>query len=65
MANTLELVADPTRGTGSGPSGRLVRDGNIPAVLYGKGIEPVAAFLPVFLCAPLHRQDQCINTLIH
>lgn len=46
MANTLELVADPTRGTGSGPSGRLVRDGNIPAVLYGKGIEPVAVSVP-------------------
>lgn len=46
MANTLELVADPSRGTGSGPSGRLVREGNIPAVLYGKGIEPVAVAVP-------------------
>ena len=46
MPNQLELVADPTRATGTGAAGRLVRDGQIPAVLYGRGIEPFAVSVP-------------------
>jgi large subunit ribosomal protein L25 len=42
MSQQLDLAADTSRGTGTGPSGRLRREGLIPAVLYGQGIEPVA-----------------------
>ena len=46
MSNKLELVADPTRATGTGPSGRLRREGQVPAVIYGLGIDPVAVSVP-------------------
>ena len=42
MSNQLELAADPTRATGSGPSGRLRRTGNVPATVYGLGTDPVS-----------------------
>jgi large subunit ribosomal protein L25 len=34
------LSADPARATGSAASRRLRRDGKVPAVLYGHGIDP-------------------------
>jgi large subunit ribosomal protein L25 len=37
----LVLTADPTRPIGTRPSRRLRREGRIPAVVYGLGIEPV------------------------
>lgn len=42
MSNQLELAADPTRATGSRPSGRLRREGNVPATVYGLGTDPVS-----------------------
>ncbi len=42
MSQQLDLVADSSRGIGSGPAGRLRREGKIPAVLYGGGADPVA-----------------------
>ena len=42
MSNQLELAAEPTRATGSGPSGRLRREGNVPATVYGLGTDPVS-----------------------
>ncbi len=46
MPNQLELVADCTRGIGTGPSGRLRREGQVPAVVYGLGIDPIAISVP-------------------
>ena len=46
MSQQLDLVADSSRGTGTGPAGRLRREGKIPAVLYGLGAEPVAVAVP-------------------
>jgi large subunit ribosomal protein L25 len=46
MSQQLDLVADSSRGTGTGPAGRLRREGKIPAVLYGQGAEPVAVAVP-------------------
>ncbi len=46
MSNQLELVADCTRGIGTGPSGRLRREGQVPAVVYGLGIDPIAISVP-------------------
>ena len=46
MSNQLELVADASRGTGTRPSGRLRRDGQVPAVVYGLGVDPVAISVP-------------------
>jgi len=46
MSTQLQLVADPTRETGTGPSGRLRREGQVPAVIYGLGIDPVAVSVP-------------------
>jgi large subunit ribosomal protein L25 len=46
MSQQLDLVADSSRGTGSGPAGRLRREGKVPAVLYGLGAEPVAVAVP-------------------
>ena len=42
MSQQLNLVADSSRGIGSGPAGRLRREGKVPAVLYGLGLDPVS-----------------------
>lgn len=36
------LIAEPGRQTGSGPARRLRADDKIPAVVYGRGMEPVS-----------------------
>ena len=40
MMNTFEIVAEPRTAQGKGASRRLRREGKIPAILYGTGIEP-------------------------
>jgi len=40
MINTFEIVAEPRTAQGKGASRRLRREGKIPAILYGTGIEP-------------------------
>jgi large subunit ribosomal protein L25 len=42
MADDITLVAETGRTTGSAASRRLRADGKIPAVLYGRGADPVA-----------------------
>jgi large subunit ribosomal protein L25 len=37
-----ELLAEPGRPVGSRPARRLRTDGKIPAVVYGRGVEPVS-----------------------
>lgn len=56
MSQQLDLVADTSRGTGTGPAGRLRREGRIPAVLYGRGAEPVA------IAVPWRELRQCLIT---
>ncbi len=41
MSQQLELAADPSRAIGTGPSGRLRREGHVPAVVYGLGGDPI------------------------
>ncbi|MFH1812359.1 MAG: 50S ribosomal protein L25 [Pseudomonadota bacterium] len=42
MSNMFPMVAEKREDTGKGPNRRLRNSGMIPAVLYGKGLEPVA-----------------------
>jgi large subunit ribosomal protein L25 len=42
MADDITLVAEPGRTTGSAASRRLRANGKIPAVLYGRGADPVS-----------------------
>lgn len=37
-----KLLAEPGRQTGSRPSRRLRSDGRVPAVVYGRGVDPVS-----------------------
>lgn len=38
----IQLVVEPGRPKGTGPSRRLRHDGRIPAVVYGHGIDPIS-----------------------
>lgn len=42
MSDQVELHADPRPARGKGVAGRLRRDGRVPAILYGHGVEPTA-----------------------
>jgi large subunit ribosomal protein L25 len=42
MADDITLVAETGRSTGSAASRRLRADGKVPAVLYGRGADPVS-----------------------
>jgi len=46
MADDVVLIAEPRNERGSGPAGRLRREGRLPAVVYGLGEEVTAVTVP-------------------
>jgi large subunit ribosomal protein L25 len=46
MADDVVLIAEPRTERGSGPAGRLRREGRLPAVVYGRGGESTAVSVP-------------------
>lgn len=46
MADDVVLIAEPRTERGTGPAGRLRREGRLPAVVYGLGAEATAVTVP-------------------
>lgn len=46
MADDVVLIAEPRSERGSGPAGRLRREGRLPAVVYGRGEEAASVTVP-------------------
>lgn len=61
----LVLTADPTRPKGTRPSRRLRREGQIPAVVYGLGSDPVAIAVDWRELRRCLTTDAGINAVIH
>src|SRR5262245_43602863 len=61
----LVLTADPTRTTGTGASRRLRREGQIPAVVYGLGADPVAVSVGWRELRQCLKTDAGINAVIN
>ena len=61
----LVLTADPTRTTGTRPSRRLRREGQIPAVVYGLGGDPVSVAVDWRELRACLKTDAGVNAVIH
>jgi large subunit ribosomal protein L25 len=64
MADQHILTAQKRSERGSGPAGRLRREGNVPAVVYGLGTETVPVSVPARALGHILAADTGANTLI-
>ena len=64
MADQHVLTAHKRTERGSRPAGRLRRQGNVPAVLYGLGADTVAVSVPTRALSHILAADTGANTLI-
>ena len=58
------LVAEPRTTLGSRPSGRLRREGKVPAVVYGLGTDTVSVTVPARELQHILAGESGANTLI-
>ena len=64
MADQVTLAAQPRAGRGKGEARRLRRDGRVPAVAYGAGLEPTAVSVDGLELYHALRTDAGLNALI-
>ena len=64
MAKEVKLRADKREGTGKEAATRLRNNGRVPAVLYGKGTEPVSLSVEAHEARLLFQQISVENTII-
>jgi large subunit ribosomal protein L25 len=64
MADQHILIAHKRTDRGSGPAGRLRREGNVPAVVYGLGAETIPVSVPARALGHILAADTGANTLI-
>src|SRR5262249_8608748 len=60
----ITLTSEPRVETGSGPAGRVRRAGQVPAVVYGLGTDPVAISVPGHELQHILSGESGANTLI-
>ena len=64
MADQVTLAAEPRSGRGKGEARRLRRDGRVPAIAYGAGLEPTAVSVDGLELYHALRTDAGLNALI-
>src|SRR5215510_6125939 len=60
----ITLTSAPRADLGSGPAGRVRREGNVPAVVYGLGTDPVSIAVPARELQHILAGESGANTLI-
>jgi large subunit ribosomal protein L25 len=60
----ITLTADPRTDLGTRPAGRLRREGRVPAVVYGLGVDPLTVSVPSRELAHILSGESGANTLI-
>lgn len=64
MADQVTLVAEPRAGRGKGEARRLRRDGRVPAIAYGSGLDATAVSVDALELYHALRTDAGLNALI-
>jgi len=60
----ITLATEPRTDLGSRPSGRMRRDGRVPAVVYGLGADPLTVSVPARELGHILAGESGVNTLI-